>query len=608
MSILTYLEFHLYYTLPVLAALCWLLKPFHSQQDNLKYKFLMLMAASTASIWDNYIVYHRAWWYCPTCVVAVIGYVPLEEYMFFIIMTLMTVAFSNFVMRWHLHTFFIRPNTSWKQTLLVRLVPVSALLAITYHAWHLTLPNKSSFYGSCILWYACPVLAILWLGAGEYILRRPVAVLLSIVIPSVYLCWADIVAISAGTWHISLRTSTGKMVVPDLPVEECLFFTLINTVLVFATCAIDRAQAILHLYKSSVQNQNPKQAISLFQHVKELAWAFCLPDQMLNNELFDDLTISWDILRKASKSFYTASAVFPSYVRQDLGVLYAFCRATDDLCDDESKSVQERRDQLDLTRQFVRDLFSQKTSAPIVIDWELYQNQLPASCISAFRAFTRLRHVLEVDPVEELLDGYKWDLERRPILDEQDLEAYSACVASSVGEMCTRVILAQDQKENDAWIIDRAREMGLVLQYVNIARDIVTDSETLGRCYLPQQWLRKEETEQIQQGNARSLGDQRLLGLSLKLVGKADAIMVRAKKGIDKLPANCQGGVRAACQVYAAIGSVLKQQKTTYPTRAHLKGSERAKIALLSVYNLYQSEDKPVALRQARKIKSFFVD
>ncbi|KAI8370915.1 hypothetical protein BD560DRAFT_446814 [Blakeslea trispora] len=123
----------------------------------------------------------------------------------------------------------------------------------------------------------------------------------------------------------------------------------------------------------------------------------------------------------------------------------------------------------------------------------------------------------------------------------------------------------------------------------------------LGRCYLPQQWLRKEETEQIQQGNARSLGDQRLLGLSLKLVGKADAIMVRAKKGIDKLPANCQGGVRAACQVYAAIGSVLKQQKTTYPTRAHLKGSERAKIALLSVYNLYQSEDKPVTPQQAKK-------
>ena len=473
----------------------------------------------------------------------------------------------------------------------------------------MALPNKPLFYGSCILWYVCPVLAILWLGAGEYIIRRPLAVLVSILVPSIYLCWVDVIAIGAGTWHISLKTSTGKMVVPHLPIEECMFFTLINTILVFATCAVDRAQAILHLYKSSVQSQKSQKEITVFQHVKELAWAFCLPDQMLNNEVFEDLEISWDILRKASKSFYTASAVFPSYVRQDLGVLYAFCRATDDLCDDESKSVEERKSQLDLTRQFVHDLFSQKTNAPIVIDWDLYQNQLPASCISAFRAFTRLRYVLEVGSVEELLDGYKWDLERRPVLNEQDLEAYSACVASSVGEMCTRVILSQDQKENDAWTIERAREMGLVLQYVNIARDIVTDSETLGRCYLPQEWLKTEELEQIQQGNARGLGDQRLMDLSLRLVGKADSIMARAKKGIDKLPANCQGGVRAACQVYAAIGSVLKQQ-TKYPTRAHLKGRERAKIALLSVYNLYHAkeEERPTTVRQARKIKSFFVE
>ncbi|KAI8373979.1 hypothetical protein EDC96DRAFT_498155 [Choanephora cucurbitarum] len=128
-------------------------------------------------------------------------------------------------------------------------------------------------------------------------------------------------------------------------------------------------------------------------------------------------------------------------------------------------------------------------------------------------------------------------------------------------------------------------------------------------CYLPQEWLKTEELEQIQQGNARGLGDQRLMDLSLRLVGKADSIMARAKKGIDKLPANCQGGVRAACQVYAAIGSVLKQQ-TKYPTRAHLKGRERAKIALLSVYNLYHAkeEERPTTVRQARKIKSFFVE
>ncbi|RCI01337.1 hypothetical protein CU098_012172, partial [Rhizopus stolonifer] len=121
---LTYMEVHLYFTLPVLGLLFYLLKPFHSKQDTFKYQFLLGMAVLTASIWDNYIVYHKAWSYCPTCVVAVIGYVPLEEYMFFVIMTLMTVAFTNLIMRWHLPSVFIKSRTPWIQTVFVRFVPI----------------------------------------------------------------------------------------------------------------------------------------------------------------------------------------------------------------------------------------------------------------------------------------------------------------------------------------------------------------------------------------------------------------------------------------------------------------------------------------------------
>lgn len=132
---LTYMEVHLYFTLPILGVLYLILKPFHSKQDALKYQFLTLMAFTTASLWDNYIVYHRAWSYCPQCVTVLIGYVPLEEYMFFIIMTLLTVAFTNLVMRWHLPTFYIKPETSIIQSFFIRFIPISGLLTIAYKAW-----------------------------------------------------------------------------------------------------------------------------------------------------------------------------------------------------------------------------------------------------------------------------------------------------------------------------------------------------------------------------------------------------------------------------------------------------------------------------------------
>ncbi|KAI9263071.1 phytoene synthase [Sporodiniella umbellata] len=562
---LTYMEVHLYFTLPVLGLLYWVLRPFQSKSDGFKYRFLVAMAVSTASVWDNYIVYHKAWSYCPTCVVAVIGYVPLEEYMFFVIMTLMTVAFTNLVMRWRLPSTFIEPRTSLVQTIGVRALPILGLLWVAVKAWRAAWPAQRLFYGGCILWYTCPVLALLWYGGGEYILRRPISVLISIGVPTLFLCWVDKVAIRAGVWHISLRTSTGYFVCADLPLEECMFFALINTVLVFATCTLDRVQSIRHLFYS---RHGFWQGIAL---------AFLMPDQALEDTVLRDLGVTWDILARASQSFHTASSAFSYEVRQDLGTLYGFCRATDDLCDNENVPLDTRKRQLAWTREGIERMFSGKEPG-----WERYP--LPEDCLCAFRAFGRLASYLEKEAVFELLEGYRWDLERRVVQSEADLAFYSACVASSVGEMCTRLMWSHEgQGPRPAWILERARAMGLVLQYVNMARDIRTDSETLGRVYLPQDWLKSNEFTQLGQGQASALGDARLCSLAGQLTQKAWAIQAQAKHGIPQLPLGCQGGVRAACEVYSAIGHLL-DRTDHYPIRAHLSPSKRALVALQSIY------------------------
>ncbi|KAG1249488.1 hypothetical protein G6F68_013302 [Rhizopus microsporus] len=227
-----------------------------------------------------------------------------------------------------------------------------------------------------------------------------------------------------------------------------------------------------------------------------------------------------------------------------------------------SVPIERRLHQLEVTRRFVQQVFSQKPT------W-LYIAALPASCQPAFRAFaTHLAGILKEETVLELLEGYQWDLGRQVIRDEADLQYYSTCVASSVGEMCTRVILHHEHAKQSGWLLDHARQMGLVLQYVNMARDIVTDSTQLGRCYLPQDWLTSDEIDQIAQGQARRLADQ---------------LMKQAQRGLDGLPASSQGGVRAACNVYASIGTVLRQSKI-YPTRAHLSSRQRVITVFKSIY------------------------
>ncbi|KAF7726622.1 hypothetical protein EC973_008586 [Apophysomyces ossiformis] len=561
------------------------------------------MAFGTATPWDNYIVYHRAWSYCPNCVVAVIGYVPLEEYMFFVIMTVTTVTFTNLIMRWHLPSTFIVPDAPVFKSMCIRYLPIVAFLGIGAKAWLVTAPETHRFYAACILWYACPVLGLLWFGSGEYICRRWPGVLTSILVPTAFLCWVDQIAIGAGTWHISLRTSTGLMVARHLPLEEFMFFFLINTVLVFATCAIDRANAILQLYQIR-KLASKHQAQSTIGYFIDLTWAFLQSDQALDPEPLRDLDATWDILKKSSRSFYTASAIFPFNIRQDLGVLYGFCRATDDLIDNENVPLEKRKEQLNLVRHFVHELFSQKTNR-FTIQWKCYK-ELPSSCLVALRCFTRLRPTLEVDAIQELLDGYAWDLDRRPVVTEQDLIRYSACVASSVGEMCSRIILLNNDKSDLScfrWTIARARDMGLVLQFINIARDIVTDSQQLGRCYIPRKWLTEDEYHLLLTGAARKISDARLRQLSLTLVHAANDVYRRAGRGILRLPTESQAGIRTACAVYSAIGDVLQRSKG-YPTRAYINTWERMWIVLKSVYSSEHSHPTP----RKGKMRSFVVE
>jgi len=45
--------------------------------------------------WDNYLVATRVWYYDPALVLnAIIGYVPIEEYTFFILQTILTGLFT----------------------------------------------------------------------------------------------------------------------------------------------------------------------------------------------------------------------------------------------------------------------------------------------------------------------------------------------------------------------------------------------------------------------------------------------------------------------------------------------------------------------------------
>ena len=86
---MTYLEFHLVFILPVIVILVIFTLPLTVKQI-LALLTIALIALLYTTPWDNYLVWRGIWDYPEGRVLATIGYVPLEEYLFFILQSVLT--------------------------------------------------------------------------------------------------------------------------------------------------------------------------------------------------------------------------------------------------------------------------------------------------------------------------------------------------------------------------------------------------------------------------------------------------------------------------------------------------------------------------------------
>jgi lycopene cyclase domain-containing protein len=80
-------------------------------------------------------------------------------------------------------------------------------------------------------WALIPILLQLAFGADLLLANWRLA-LTGILPVTLYLWWVDSLAISAGTWMIDPRQTTGIMI-GVLPIEEMVFFFLTNVIIVF---------------------------------------------------------------------------------------------------------------------------------------------------------------------------------------------------------------------------------------------------------------------------------------------------------------------------------------------------------------------------------------
>jgi 15-cis-phytoene synthase len=190
------------------------------------------------------------------------------------------------------------------------------------------------------------------------------------------------------------------------------------------------------------------------------------------------------ITRSAAKNFYYAFLVLPRRKREALCAVYAFMRHCDDITDDASLSLPERRQKLDAWLDALhRAQQGQPTDDPILLALTDAQRRftIPAGLLDELALGTAM-DVEELESAAQTSTTPGLTVEYKTF---EDLRLYCYRVASVVGLVCIHVFGYRDPAAEPL-----AERCGLAFQLTNIIRDVKEDA-AMGRIYLPEEDLMK---------------------------------------------------------------------------------------------------------------------
>jgi 15-cis-phytoene synthase len=250
--------------------------------------------------------------------------------------------------------------------------------------------------------------------------------------------------------------------------------------------------------------------------------------------------------------------LFDRATRERAWLLYAWCRACDDLADGQDhghgmEAVTDPAARLEAIRL--------RTAAALDGRWV------------GDPAFDALRIVVEEAAmphrlVWDVVEGFALDAAGWRPRTEADLLDYCYHVAGAVG--CMMAVVMGVSPDNDV-VLDRACDLGLAFQLANIARDVGEDAAA-GRCYLPEDWL-------AEAGIApnRLMEDRvKLAAVAQRLTDRAAEHETQARAGTQTLPFRSAWAVLAAAGIYGDIARKVAQRgPAAWDTRVTVSGIDK---------------------------------
>ncbi|MFC0205948.1 phytoene/squalene synthase family protein [Novosphingobium soli] len=287
-------------------------------------------------------------------------------------------------------------------------------------------------------------------------------------------------------------------------------------------------------------------------------------------------------IRKGSKSFAAASRLFDRTTRERVWLLYAWCRACDDIADEQDHGRAAAPRPLGTRLDAESRLATIRTLTELAMAGE----ETGSPAFDALAVLMRETPVTR-PMVEDVLAGFALDAADWRPRTEADLLRYCYHVAGAVGVMMAAVMGVPAEDEDT---LDRACDLGLAFQLGNIVRDVWEDDAN-GRCYLPQEWLAEADIPpgEVTKPHYRHA----LVPLVARACAMARAYEASARVGAGRLAFRQRWAVLSAAEIYGGIAREV-ERRGAHAWDHRVRVGAGAKLAMV-LKALGQARGQPAA-------------
>ncbi len=264
------------------------------------------------------------------------------------------------------------------------------------------------------------------------------------------------------------------------------------------------------------------------------------------------------LTRKSASNLALAFVLLPREKRDAMSALYAFCRAVDDVADEDAVPTETRREQLAAWRADIR---------------RACENQKPEFVLNQEFQPVIQKYQLPFALFDELIQGCEMDLEKLRYGTFEELELYCHRVASVVGLLSIEIF----GYKNPA-CRDYAVSLGKALQLTNILRDVKNDAAR-GRIYLPQ-----AERKKFGVSEAEILGakfSENYFALARSVADRAKRFYRQAQQTLPREDRKAMVAAELMASVYWRLLQKLERGRFDVFGPQPLKLSKLHKLALI---------------------------